>query len=113
MPSRGTLGARRSDRARMQQRGQRRWSGAAWGAVGVTAAFVLVTCWWLTQDRAVPFGGESQHLYGSLLYYEAFKAGHVLKAFEGHTYYPPAIRTFGAIALAVGGMHVAAPVLAQ
>jgi uncharacterized membrane protein YsdA (DUF1294 family) len=112
MPSRGTLGARRLDRVRME-RGQRRWSGAAWGAAAVTAAFVALSAWWLTQDRSVPFGGEAQHLYGSLTYYAAFKSGHVLRAFEGHTYYPPAVRTFGALALLVGGMHVAAPVLAQ
>jgi dolichyl-phosphate-mannose-protein mannosyltransferase len=112
MPSRGELGARRLDRVRRHS-ARRRWSGAALGAAAVTVVFVAVSAWWLSQDRSVPFGGEAQHLYGSLTYYAALKSGHVLRAFEGHTYYPPLVRTFGALSLMVGGMHVAAPVFAQ
>jgi uncharacterized membrane protein YsdA (DUF1294 family) len=112
MPSLGELRARPLDRTRIE-RAPGRWSGAASGTVAITAGFVALTGWWLTQDRSVPFGGEAQHLYGSLTYYEALHAGHILRAFEGHTYYPPLVRTFGALALMIGGMHVAAPVLAQ
>jgi 4-amino-4-deoxy-L-arabinose transferase-like glycosyltransferase len=112
MPSRGELGTRRLDRAVLERRA-RRWSGAAWGALAVTAGFIAITAWWLTQDSSVPFGGESQHLYGSLTYYEAFKSGDILRAFEGQTYYPPLVRTFGALALTIGGMRVGGPVFAQ
>ena len=90
-----------------------RWSAPAWGAIGVTLLFVAVTCWWLAQDAAVQFGGGASHLYASLLYWEFVRDGDLLRAFELATYYPPAIRLFGAGALALGGQSVATAVLAQ
>jgi 4-amino-4-deoxy-L-arabinose transferase-like glycosyltransferase len=90
-----------------------RWSAAAWGAIGATTLFVALTCWWLTQDHAVPFGGGAQHLFAAIRFKEAIAAGHPLTIFNQHGYYPPAIRLFGALALLIGGMHVATAVLAQ
>jgi 4-amino-4-deoxy-L-arabinose transferase-like glycosyltransferase len=89
------------------------WSGAAWGAAGVTGLFVALTGWWLTQDDAVPFGGGAQHLFAAIRFKEAIAAGHPFTVFEQHGYYPPAVRLFGALALLLGGMHVATAVLAQ
>jgi hypothetical protein len=111
MPSRGELGARRLDRATTRR--APRWSGAAWGAAAVTVAFIAVSAWWLSQDRSVPFGGESQYLFGALRYHAALRAGTLGSALARSTYYPPAIGVFGGFALLVGGMHVATAVLAQ
>lgn len=90
-----------------------RWSAAAWGAIAVTGLFVALTCWWLAEDAAVPFGGGASHVYASLLYWEFLREGEPLRAFELSTYYPPGIRLFGVLALALGGMRVAVPILAQ
>jgi 4-amino-4-deoxy-L-arabinose transferase-like glycosyltransferase len=90
-----------------------RWSGAAWGAAGVTALFVALSAWWLARDDAVPFGGGAQHLFAALLFRRDIVEGHPLTIFEARGYYPPAIRLFGALALLAGGMHVASAVLAQ
>jgi 4-amino-4-deoxy-L-arabinose transferase-like glycosyltransferase len=90
-----------------------RWSAPAWGAIGVTLLFVALTCWWLAEDAAVPFGGGASHLYASLLYWEFVREGDLPRAFELSTYYPPGIRLFGALALALGGKSVAAPIVAQ
>jgi 4-amino-4-deoxy-L-arabinose transferase-like glycosyltransferase len=90
-----------------------RWSAPAWGAIGGALLFVALTCWWLAQDAAVQFGGGASHLYASLLYWEFIREGDLLRAFELATYYPPAIRLFGAGALSLGGQSVATAVLAQ
>jgi 4-amino-4-deoxy-L-arabinose transferase-like glycosyltransferase len=111
MPSRGELGARRIDRATMRR--APRWSGAAWGAAALVAGFVLLTVWWLSQDRSVPFGGESQYLFGALRYHAALRSGSLGAALARPTYYPPGIGLFGGVALLAGGMHVASAVLAQ
>jgi hypothetical protein len=90
-----------------------RWSMPAWAAVAVTALFVALGCWWLATDRAVPFGGGASHLYASLLYLEFVDEGHPFRAIDYATYYPPGIRLFGVLVLALFGKSPDGPVLAQ
>jgi hypothetical protein len=90
-----------------------RWSAAAWGAVAVTGLFVVLSCWWLAVDRAVPFGGGAAHLYASFLYLDFVREGDPLRAIEYATYYPPGIRLLGVLTLALGGSSVDGPILAQ
>jgi 4-amino-4-deoxy-L-arabinose transferase-like glycosyltransferase len=90
-----------------------RWSAPAWGAIAVAALFVATTCWWLTVDRAVPFGSSAGHLYASLLYLGFIDEGHPLRAITYPTYYPPGVRMLGVAALAIGGESPDDPVLAQ
>jgi 4-amino-4-deoxy-L-arabinose transferase-like glycosyltransferase len=90
-----------------------RWSAAAWGAVGVTALFLALTCWWLAADRAVPFGGSAAHLYASILYLEFIGDGDPLRAWEYATYYPPGMRLLGVTALALGGRSADGPILVE
>jgi 4-amino-4-deoxy-L-arabinose transferase-like glycosyltransferase len=105
----GTLGARAAPvRARREAPRAPRLSAPAWGAVAVTALFLALTCWWLVQDDAVPFGGGASHLYASILFRED-----LFDALDASTYYPPGVRLFGALALIVGGDRVSGPILAQ
>jgi len=90
-----------------------RWSAPAWGAIGVAALFVSLSAWWLAADRAVPFGGGASHLYASLLYLEFVRAGDPLRAITFATYYPPGVRLFGAVVLALFGRSADGPILAQ
>jgi 4-amino-4-deoxy-L-arabinose transferase-like glycosyltransferase len=90
-----------------------RWSAPAWGAIAVAALFVALSAWWLATDRAVPFGGGASHLYASLLYREWIAEGHPFRAISYDTYYPPGIRLFGVLVLALLGKGPDGPVLAQ
>jgi len=104
--------AHRTARARGARRAPR-WSVPAWAAVGATVLFVAVSAWWLAEDRAVPFGGGASHLYASLLYLEFVRAGDPFRAIAYATYYPPAIRLFGGLVLALFGKSADGPILAQ
>jgi len=90
-----------------------RWSRPAWGAIAVATLFVALSWWWLASDRAVPLGGGASHLYASLLYLEFIDEGHPLRAITYDTYYPPGIRLFGVVVLALFGKSPDGPVLAQ
>ncbi|HET6448622.1 MAG TPA: glycosyltransferase family 39 protein [Conexibacter sp.] len=110
----GTLGATREPAgARTHTVRAPRWSAAAWGAIAVAALFVALSWWWLATDRAVPFGGGASHLYASLLYRDFIAEGHPIRAITYDTYYPPGIRLFGVLVLALLGKGPDGPVLAQ
>jgi Dolichyl-phosphate-mannose-protein mannosyltransferase len=91
----------------------RRLSGYAWGAIAVTAGFIAVNAWWLTQDRAVQQGDAAQHLFVAFGFHDLLKHGELGQVFDSGDYYPPATFLLGAAAIFVGGWHVAVPILAQ
>jgi uncharacterized membrane protein YsdA (DUF1294 family) len=80
------------------------WSACAWSAVGATTAFVLLTLWWLTQDRAVPSGDAAEHLWVAFRYRDYVLDGDVGAIFDYPVYYPPYGLLLGALATIVGGV---------
>jgi len=38
------------------------WTAQAWGAIGITALFLGISCWWLTQDHSIPVFDAGRHL---------------------------------------------------
>ncbi|HEX7290693.1 MAG TPA: glycosyltransferase family 39 protein [Conexibacter sp.] len=65
------------------------WTAAAWWAIGATAAFVLLTLWWLTQDRAVPTGDAAEELWAALRFRDYLLEGDVGAIFDYPAFYPP------------------------
>jgi 4-amino-4-deoxy-L-arabinose transferase-like glycosyltransferase len=85
----------------------------AWIAVALTLTSFALTCWWLSQDRAMPYGDAAEHLYTAFGSLDATREGHWLVPFTVPSVYPPLIPLFGALFASVGGRAVAAPVLGQ
>jgi 4-amino-4-deoxy-L-arabinose transferase-like glycosyltransferase len=90
-----------------------RWSPAAWAAIGLAALFVAATCWWLSKDRSVPIDDAAVHLGSAFDAFSALSAGHLLAALTGQAPYPPLTFLVGALGVAVGGVGVAPPIVAQ
>jgi hypothetical protein len=93
--------------------GMRRVSVGAWGAFGATAAFVAVTCWWLTQDRSIPIYDAGEHLSTAFRYHDMLAAGNLLGPFTSPSVYPILGHLVGALAAFVGGVNVAAPIVGE
>jgi 4-amino-4-deoxy-L-arabinose transferase-like glycosyltransferase len=91
----------------------RRWSGYAWGAIGATAAFIALTCWWLTQDRSIPIYDAGDHLGTALHFHNLIQSGDLLGPFNYESPYPPFVLLVGALAAFVGGVSVAAPIIGE
>lgn len=89
------------------------WSAAAWTALGVTVAFVALTCWWLSQDHAMPYGDAAEHLMTAFVFHEDLRAGDLLGPLRYHSVYAPLTPFVGSLAIFLGGRTVAAPVLAE
>jgi hypothetical protein len=89
------------------------WTGPAWGAIGVTLSFVAITCWWLTQDHSIPVFDAGLHLGLALTVHTELAAGHVAKALTLSLPYPPFSYLVGALGVAVGGVNVASPIIAE
>lgn len=90
----------------------RPWSRAAWGAAGVTLLFLALSCWWLTRDRAMPYGDSGYHLVTALEFHDAIANGHWTAPFTWHVQvYPPLTPLLGALGLFVGGRTPATPIL--
>jgi uncharacterized membrane protein YsdA (DUF1294 family) len=115
--TRGSLGAvalRRTDAPLAHALAlPRRLSAAAWGAVALVVAFVAISGWWLSVDEGVPYNDAAQHLFWALHVRDLFDAGKPEAVFDFPSYYPPATFLLGAAATYVGGVTVAAPILAQ
>jgi Dolichyl-phosphate-mannose-protein mannosyltransferase len=109
-----TARAQAHPRARIQPRVDvPRWSGAAWGAIGITAAFIGITCWWLTQDRSIPIFDAGNHLGTAIYFHEQLAMGHLLEPFNNTSQYPPLAHIVGALAMFVGGVNVTTPIVAE
>ncbi len=90
-----------------------RWSGSAWGAIGATAAFIALTCWWLTQDRSIPIYDAGDHLATALRFHDMLSSGDLLGPFDYESPYPPLVLLVGALGAFVGGVGVAAPTIGE
>ena len=90
-----------------------RWSPEAWGAIGVTTLFLVITCWWLTQDSSIPTFDAGFQLSFAQRVYRELGAGHILKAFQLVQPYPPFVYLIGSIGMAIGGVGVASPIIAE
>jgi Dolichyl-phosphate-mannose-protein mannosyltransferase len=106
---------RSSISARLLRVGERprRWPGAAWGAIAVTAAYLGLTCWWLTVDRHIPIFDAGLHLDLGVKVYEHMNTGDVWGALTLTLPYPPFAYLIGALGMAIGGVGVAQPILAE
>jgi hypothetical protein len=89
------------------------WSGSAWGAIGITAAFIGITCWWLTQDRSIPIFDAGSHLETAIYFHQQLQAGHLFEPFNNTSQYPPLAHLMGALAMFVGGVNLATPIIAE
>jgi 4-amino-4-deoxy-L-arabinose transferase-like glycosyltransferase len=90
-----------------------RWSGPAWGAIGVVTAFVGVTWWWLTRDSSIPIYDAGHHLAIALHFHDQIQAGELLGPFNFVSQYPPLAHLVGAAALFIGGVNVNAPIVGE
>jgi 4-amino-4-deoxy-L-arabinose transferase-like glycosyltransferase len=89
------------------------WPAAAWGAIGVTALFIGITCWWLAQDRSVPIFDAGLHLSLALNVHQELAAGNFGKALTLSVPYPPFAYLVGSLGITLGGVGVAPPILAE
>ncbi len=89
------------------------WSGCAWGAIGATTAFIALTCWWLTQDRSIPIYDAGDHLETAFLFHQMLKSGELLGPLNHESPYPPFAPLVGAVAVFIGGVHVAPPIIGE
>jgi 4-amino-4-deoxy-L-arabinose transferase-like glycosyltransferase len=90
-----------------------RYSTFAWGAIGLAVAFIGLTCWWLSQDRSIPIYDAGDHLWGALYFHELLARGDLLGPFNYTWQYPPLGHVIGALALFVGGVNVASPIIGE
>ena len=90
-----------------------RWSGYAWGAIGATAVFIGLTCWWLTQDRSIPIYDVGTQLQTAFEYHRMLQAGDLLGPFTYENVYPILGHVVGAVAALIGGLSIAAPVIGE
>jgi Dolichyl-phosphate-mannose-protein mannosyltransferase len=91
----------------------RRPSGYAWATIAATVAFIALTCWWLTQDRSIPIYDAGEHLETAFVFHQMLASGNVLGPFNLESSYPPFAFLIGALAVVVGGVNVASPIIGE
>lgn len=79
----------------------------------MSGLFIAISCWWLSQDRAIPVYDSGVHLLHAIDVYDALGNGELSSAFTVALPYPPFTYLVGALGLLVGGIGVAAPILVQ
>jgi hypothetical protein len=89
------------------------WPAPAWGAIGVTVAFIGITWWWLTQDRSIPIFDAGLHLGLAISVHHELAAGHLGTALTLTAPYPPLVYLIGSLGILFGGVGIAPLVLAQ
>jgi hypothetical protein len=89
------------------------WSADAWGAIALTAAFIGVSCWWLSVDRHVPIFDSGLHLEHAIVVNRDLGSGAVWEALTLTRPYPPFAYLIGALGIAIGGVGVAPPIIAE
>jgi len=90
-----------------------RWTAEAWGAIALTAVFLAVSCWWLAVDRHVPIFDSGLHLEHAIDVNRDIGAGALWKALTLSKPYPPFAYLIGALGIAIGGVGVVPPILAE
>ncbi|HSZ68970.1 MAG TPA: glycosyltransferase family 39 protein [Solirubrobacteraceae bacterium] len=93
--------------------GLSRWTGYAWGAVAATAAFIGMTWWWLTQNHTIPIYDAGNHLEVAFQFRNMIRSGNLLGPFEFVSVYPPLGHLVGTLGAFVGGVNLAAPIIAN
>lgn len=88
------------------------WSTFAWGAILVTTAFLVITYWWLTQDRSIPGTEPGAALNAAIGHYDLLRDGDLLGPLHYDAIHPPLLQIVGAIGMLIGGVNVIAPVMA-
>ncbi len=104
--------ARRPARTPVLER-WRSWPQEAWGAIAVTALFLLLSCWWVVRDHSIPISDAGFHLEVTLEVFKDLQAGHWAKAVEPHLQYPPLVYLVGALGAFVGGLGIPSIVIAD
>ncbi len=89
------------------------WSAPAWGAIGVTVLFVGITCWWLSVDRSVPIWDAGLHLEITFNVHHLLSTGNLGGALSTSAPYPPFAYLVGSLGIAIGGLGVAPPIIAE
>jgi hypothetical protein len=89
----------------------RRWSGWAWGAIGVVAIFIAISWWWVSRDRAVPSADAASDLITVLAYHDRLLDGDLGRLLYESGYYPPLTFLTGAVATLIGGLNASAPII--
>lgn len=89
------------------------WTAQAWGAIGIVALSLGITCWWLTQDHTIPIYDAGRHLSFAFYAFEELKAGHIVHALTLSEPYPPLAYVVGDLGILVGGIDVAPPIVAE
>src|ERR1700683_1767183 len=90
-----------------------RVSGPAWGAIGASATFIALTCWWFTQDRSVPIFDVGFQLSMVHEYHDMLLAGNLLGPLEHVDVYPVFGTVVGPLAMLVGGQSVASATIGE
>jgi 4-amino-4-deoxy-L-arabinose transferase-like glycosyltransferase len=90
-----------------------RLSAPAWTAIGVTASFIALTCWWLTQDHGIPIFDAGDHLEVALQFHAMLSSGDLLGPLRFTWQYPPLGELIGALSAFVGGVNVASPIIGE
>jgi 4-amino-4-deoxy-L-arabinose transferase-like glycosyltransferase len=87
------------------------WTASAWCSLALAVVFVLLTLWWLTQDRGVPYGDASEEMGAAFVYRDHLLNGDLGGIFNYPAYYPPYGLLLGAAFAVVGGVSRIAVVL--
>lgn len=90
-----------------------RLSAPAWGAIAVSASFISVTLWWLTQDRSIPIYDVGDQLETAFEYHRMLQAGSLFGPLDHAGVYPILAHMVGAIAMFIGGVNVAAATVGE
>jgi hypothetical protein len=90
-----------------------RLSAPAWTAVAVSAGFIALTCWWLTRDRSIPIFDAGDHLQAAFQFHAMLSAGDLLGPLRFVRVYPPLGELVGGLAVFVGGVNVAPPIVGE
>jgi Dolichyl-phosphate-mannose-protein mannosyltransferase len=89
------------------------WSAPALGAIGVSALFMCITGWWLSRDRSIPIWDAGLHLAIVFNVYHSLSAGELGPALTTSAPYPPFTYLVGSLGIAIGGIGVAPPIIAE
>jgi hypothetical protein len=89
------------------------WPAPAWGAIGVTALFIGITCWWVSVNRAIPIFDAGLHLSLGINVYHELGAGHIGTALTLSAPYPPFAYLVGSLGILIGGLGIPSMVITE
>lgn len=95
------------------QQWPRQWTAEAWGAIGVTALFLALSIWWVTQDHSIPISDAGFHLGVAIEVFKDLQTGHISQAIGPHLLYPPLVYLVSSAGAFVGGLSIPSMVIAE